>query len=182
MPASRQSEWITDLLEAAPSIVFLTLWRGGVDQELAGWTGSILAAGLLIGFRARRIPYNPIFLGINLHLVLITPAIVAAFRLGAPEIGRSLIAGAESIVLVVVFAVGCVLTLTSARGFIGSDRMTTETRRRYSLVLMALCGAAIPWSFAQSGQPVLSIALPLMVLFGVRRFLVARAEDRTEAN
>ena len=180
MQLTRQQEWITDLMETAPSIIFLVLWRGGWDPELAGWTGSFLAAALLIGFRLRRIPYNSILLGINLHLLVITPLIVASFRMGFPDFGHTLLSTAESAVLVVVFAVGCLLTLVSARGFVGSDRLSPSTRRTYSLVLLALCGATIPWSFAHTGQSMLSIVVPLMALFGARRFLIARALDRTE--
>jgi len=33
---SRQREWLTDIVESAPSVIFLALLRSGVDMETAG--------------------------------------------------------------------------------------------------------------------------------------------------
>jgi hypothetical protein len=180
MAGSRQREWTTSVLESAPSLIFLALWRSGVDVAFAGWIGAALAATVLIGFRHFRVPYNPILLGINAHQVVFTPLVVASFELGAVGLGRTLFASAEGSVLVAVFAVGCGLTAFSPRGFIGADGLAAPARRAYSLVLLAVAATAIPWSFAHLGQTLLSVALPLMALFGLRRLLIARWQDRVE--
>src|SRR5204863_9843774 len=95
MSGSRQREWATDILEGLPSIVFLALWQSSVDMRFAGWAGAIAAAMVLIGFRLFRLPFNPIVLGINLHLLLVTPLIVTVFHIGAYDLGRTLLAFAH---------------------------------------------------------------------------------------
>lgn len=75
MSSSGESSWQLDLFEAAPSI------QSSGDLELAGWVGAAFAAGVLVGFRVRRMPYSPIFVGINLHLAIMTPLIVGLNRL-----------------------------------------------------------------------------------------------------
>lgn len=177
---SRQREWMTGLLESLPSIVFLVLWRGGADAELSGWVGSGLAAALLVGFWLRRTHCNPVMLGINLHLLAITPMIVTLFRLGAPETARLLLAYAENGLLVAILIVGCALTAFSSRGFIGVDGMPPTTRRTYSVLLLAMAAAGIAWSFAHADSTLMKIGVPLMTLFGLRRYLVARWSDRAE--
>ena len=149
---SRHKEWLTDILESAPSIIFLALWRSDVDMELAGWIGVALAAATLIGLRLFRIPYNPILLGINVHLVVITPLIVTAYGLGSAEFARALVAGSERSVLVTVFVVGCALTAFSRRGFVGQDNLPATSRWIYSSILLAALAAAIVWSFYLRGR------------------------------
>lgn len=176
---TRQKEWLTDILESAPSIIFLALWRSDVDMELAGWIGVALAAVTLIGLRLLRTPYNPILLGINVHLLVITPLIVAAYGLGLAEFARALVAGSERSVLVTVFVVGCALTAFSRRGFIGQDDLPATSRWIYSSILLAAVAAAIVWSFSYAGGTLLAVGLPVMGLFALRRLIVARWLDRT---
>ena len=171
---SRHKEWLTDILESAPSIIFLALWRSDVDMELAGWIGVALAAATLIGLRLFRIPYNPILLGINVHLVVITPLIVTAYGLGSAEFARALVAGSERSVLVTVFVVGCALTAFSRRGFVGQDNLPATSRWIYSSILLAALAAAIVWSFTYAGGTLLAVGLPMMGLFALRRLIVAR--------
>lgn len=183
MTGSRQREWMADVLEGLPSIVFLALWRGEmVDPAAAGWTGSALAAAVLIGFSLRRVAFNPVLLGINLHLLVITPLIVGLFRAGQPELARTLLDTAQAGVLVAVFLVGGALTAFAARGFIGVDGLPAATRRRYSLLLLAVAAAAVPWSVANAGSTLLAVGVPLIALFGLRRYLIARWRDRADGN
>jgi hypothetical protein len=175
---SRQREWFTDILEGLPSILFLALWQSNV--KFAGWAGAALAAIVLIGFRLFRLPYNPIVLGINVHLLIVTPLIVTLFYLGAQGLGRMLFASSHRGVLVTVFLVGCALTLFSRRGFIGIEGLPDPRRWAYSLVLLAASIAAIAWSFTSRGGVLVAIAIPLMVLFGLRRLLIARWLDRKD--
>lgn len=178
MAGSQQKGWLTDTLESLPSIVFLVAWRGGGDIAFAGWLGSASALALLLGFRFYRMPYNPILLGINLHLVAITPLIVASFHLGATDLGRLLLRSSESGVLVSVLLTGCLLTLFSSRGFVGNDAMPRHPRLKFSAILLAATAILIPWSFAHAGQTLVSLAVPFMVLFALRRFLIARWQDK----
>ncbi len=145
-----------------------------MDMELAGWIGVALAAATLIGLRLFRIPYNPILLGINVHLVVITPLIVTAYGLGLAEFARALVAGSERSVLVTVFAVGCALTAFSRRGFVGQDNLPATSRWIYSSILLAALAAAIVWSFTYAGGTLLAVGLPMMGLFALRRLIVAR--------
>jgi len=75
--------------------------------------------------------FNPIMLGINVHLVIITPLIMAAFYAGAREISDTLVAHSYRGVLVTVFVVGCALTVFSQRGFIGTDGLPKGSRWMY---------------------------------------------------
>jgi len=174
---SRQREWVTDILESVPSILFLALWRSNADMELAGWAGAALAMMVLIGFRLFRVPYNPILLGINVHLLIITPLIVTVFHFGAQELGKTLVASSHRGVLVTVLLVGCALTVFSRRGFIGVEGLPDPTRWTYSSVLLAASIATVVWSFTYTGGPLLAIAVPIMALFGLRRLLIARWLD-----
>ncbi len=180
MAASRQREWMIGALEGVPSIVFLALWRSGVDLQITGWTGSILAAALLIGFRRYRQPNDSIVLGINLHLLIATPLIEAVYRLGGADLAPTLIAAAQSGLLVSIFAVGAAQTVLSPRGYIGDAALAPRRRRLYSLALLTATAAAAAWSLANHGNALLAFALPLMALFALRRFLIARAQDRSD--
>ena len=180
MSVSRQREWLIGALEGVPSIVFLALWRSGIDLQIAGWTGSILAAALLIGFRRYSQPNDTIVLGINLHLLIATPLIEAVYRLGGTDLALALIAAAQSGLLVSILAVGAAQTVLSPRGYIGDTALAPRRRRLYSLALLAATAAAAAWSLANHGNPLLAFALPLMALFALRRFLIARARDRSD--
>ncbi len=179
MTASNQHEWIKDTLESVPPIVFLVLWRSGVDLAMAGWIGTGLAAALLLGFWLKGVRHNPILLGMNIHLVVITPLIVGLFNLGAADLARTLVALAEAGVLISITAVGFILTFFHPRGFIGIEGLPSALQRAYSLILLTASAAMVFWSFANLGNTLISIGLPLMVLFGLRRFYAARARDRS---
>lgn len=177
MNTSLQRAWATDIVEAIPSVVFLALWRSDMDMQLGGWIGAALAAIQLIGFRCVRAQYNPIMLGINTHLLIITPLIMAAFIAGAREFSDALVAHSYRGVLVTVFLVGCCLTLVSPRGFIGVDNLPRADRWKNSGILLAASAFAIAWALNYTGGTLLAVAAPMIGLFGLRRFLVARTLD-----
>jgi hypothetical protein len=77
---SRQREWLRGILEGSPSILFLLLSQNHFDMRLAGWTGATLAAAVLVGFGVLRVPQNPITLGINMHLLIVTIDRTAVLR------------------------------------------------------------------------------------------------------
>lgn len=179
MQTSLQRQWLTDILEAVPSIAFLALWRNDFGMELAGWVGAALAGTLLSAFHLFKLRSNPIMLGINVHLVVITPLIVGLSRLGAPELGRLLATGSYEGVFVTVFCVGCVLTLFGKEGFIGVTGLAATDRRKLSLLLLASAAAAATWAFWFDGGALLKVAAPMLALFAIRRFIVARTIDRS---
>jgi hypothetical protein len=174
---SLQREWLTDILESMPSLAFLALWRSSIDLEAAGWIGAALAASVLIGFRACKVRFNPILLGINIHLLVATPLIVAVFHLGAPALGKTLVAYSHKGVLVTIFVIGRALTLLSREGFMGFGGLSRSSVTTYSMVLLVASLAAIAWAFSYSGGAIVGIALPVMILFGLRRLLIARWRD-----
>lgn len=180
MAGSQQREWVTGVLESLPSVTFLALWRGEVTGlEAAGWIGSAVAAAVLLLLQARRTPCDPILLGINLHLLAITPLIVGLFQLGQVGLARVLVDTAHNGVLIAVLVVGGTLTVFGPRGFIGLDGLPAALTRSYSGLLLAVAAAGVLWSFVNvGGSTLMSVGLPLMVLFGLRRYLVARWRDR----
>ena len=178
MAKSRQTEWILDVVESVPSLVFIALVRNNVELEMAGWTGSALALAVLVGFRVFRVTHNPILFGINLHLLLITPVIVALFAFGDRTWAQFLAARPGESLFIVMFLCGCYLTMLSPRGFVGTDGMEPRDRYINSAVLLAATIAAFLWSGANSGNMFVSIGIPVALLFGLRRLLLARWFDR----
>lgn len=61
----------------------------------------------------------------------------------------------------------------SQRGFIGIDPPQTVSHR-HSVVLVAAAGLAAVWGFVFAGSALVGVAVPVMVLFGLRRLLIAR--------
>jgi hypothetical protein len=177
---SQQKDWLTDVIESAPSVVFVALWQGHMGLQAAGWTGAALAAAVLIGFRRYRVAYNPILLGINIHLLLMTPVIVALFRAGIPDFARMLVGYSQTGVLVTVFLVGCFLSVRSPRGFLGLSGVPAGKRHAYSAVLLAASAATVVWSLvlAAGAGTLVTVGVPLMALFGLRRLMIARWNDR----
>ncbi len=177
---SMQREWLTDIVESLPSLVFVALWRSGADQELTGWIGAALAACMLVGFRVCRWRFHPVLLGINIHLLVVTPLIVGLYRFGMPAWGDAIVEVAYKGVLITIFVTGCALIFTR-RGFIGVDG-APGVHRPYSLTLLLASAITILWSFfLAGGGPLTTVALPVMGLFGLRRFLLARLADRDGA-
>lgn len=91
-------------------------------MQLSGWIGAALAATLLIACRYFRIQFNPIMLGINVHLAIITPLIMAAFHAGAREISDAFVAHSYRGGLVTVFLVECARTVFSTWFYLGNRR------------------------------------------------------------
>lgn len=166
------------LLEMAPSFGFLAILRVGNDAQTAGWVGTALAAAVLMTFGLRNKRFNPILLGINIHLLVITPLIVMVFYAGALEAGRTLVAYAHQAVLVTIFATGLVLTLGFRDGFLAHEGLSRRSAMVASTILLAASLGAIVWTFASAQGVVIGIALPIMALFALRRLLLARWQSR----
>lgn len=173
-------EWYADVVESIPSIVFLTLWRSGWDLEQAGWVGSASALMTLAVFRYLRWPYTPILLGINIHILVITPLIVSLFKLGAEQLGSNLISLSYNGVLITVFLVGLALTIFSKQGFIGVSGLPPIERRINSIMLLSASAVTILWAFflTKSTSAFVSVAIPLIALFIIRRLMIAQLKKR----
>jgi hypothetical protein len=182
MQGSGHKQRLVNLLEAVPYIIFLALWRSGLDIELAGWIGAGLAAVLLFILRFYRIEYDPITLGINLHLLIITPLITGVYSAGAAALGALLTAHAYQGALISIFITGCLLTLLSPRGFIGMAGLERADRLKYSVLLLVASAATIVWSFTSGEGPLVAIVLPVIALFGLRRLLLARCAGLLSKN
>jgi len=178
---TQQTQWMIGVGESAPSLGFLAMWRGGVDLELAGWIGAAMAVAVLAAFRRFGVRNDPILLGLNLHLIIAAPAIAGAFYTGAELTARWMIEWAPSGVLISITCVGGVTTFASERGFIDDTEMPRMRCYHYSLMLLVAACAAIPWSVLHHGNALMATVLPIMVLFGFRRFLRARAMDNNGA-
>ncbi|WP_330563311.1 hypothetical protein [Roseibium sp. FZY0029] len=82
MANARQQQLLLDLFESLPSIVFILLWRQTSNLELAGWTGCGFAAFVLAGLVLLKARIHPVLIGINLHILLVTPVLVGFYRFG----------------------------------------------------------------------------------------------------
>lgn len=178
MPQSLQREWLFDIIESAPSLLFVVLLRSGVALELAGWCGAASAAAVLVGFHLVRRSFNPILLGINIHLFVITPLVVGAYALGAHGVGATLEAASYRGVLVTILLVGVALTALSPNGFAGVSGEARSGVLVNSFLLLAATVAGILFAFSGLAGPLAAVAVPVIALFGLRRFLIARWQDR----
>ena len=170
MTVSTKTGWMI-LAEAVPSIAFALIWRATGDLEAAGWLGAVLALVVLLGFRIFRVSFDTIYLGINLHIALITPLIVGLYRLGWSHPARLVEAYSFPAVLITIFLTGSALTLWSPGGFIGQPGLP----RRSSLLLLAGGAAAILWWGLVGGPDPVAVGLPIIGLFLLRAAILRRA-------
>ena len=117
-------------------------------------------------------------LGINIHLLLITPLIMITQWAGAAGLSESLLLHSYHGVLMTVFLVGCLLTVLSRCGFIGIEPPQTATQR-HSLSWSLQQDWESFWGFAVAESALVAVAIPLAVLFVLRRLLIARICDGT---
>ncbi|GGE80217.1 hypothetical protein GCM10007285_04900 [Stappia taiwanensis] len=133
---------------------------------------------VLFGFLASRVRFNPILLGINIHLFIVTPLIVSVYQFGFPEVGATLTRYSQSAVLVTILLVGIALTLLSRDGFIGAGELSPTAAQSHSAKLLIATLAATAWAITHHESVITGVALPIIALFGLRRFLIARWLDR----
>ena len=177
MTKSRQHLLLLTLFENAPAIVFLAILHWTSDLQIAGWCGAFVAAVVCTAYLIRTLKPHTILLGINLYLLLITPAIETLLRLDFDGLANVLIGDAQSFVLVAIFLTGVVLTAVAKNGFVGASSAQRKRVVQYSLVLLCASLLSVVWTFMVHAERFLEIGVPLLLLFGVRQFLVARLED-----
>ena len=178
---TQQRQWLTDILEGLPSVAFILAWRQSGDLQLAGWTGTGVAVLVFVCFRVFRLKVHPVLLGVNVHILLATPLIYGAYRLGFEDAGAVMADYSYAGVLVTVFLTGLCLSVFSKGGFAGCPDLPKKQRRLYSLAMLvvALLGAA--WALATPADSLLPVVLTLTVVVGGRRFLLARHADKSTA-
>lgn len=175
-------DWLPGMLEAIPSFVFLLIWRASEVLETAGWAGVFLAGAVLLAFPMFKVAFNPIFLGINIHLVVITPLIVGLHRGGFTRVAHLVEQQSYFSVLLTIFATGCFLTLCSRKGFLGTKGLPTSAVRQGSIVMLAASAAAIVWATTVEGYGFFAVGLPIIALFAVRRALLNQTRNLRSTN
>jgi hypothetical protein len=179
MANARQKQLLLDLFESLPSIVFILLWRQTSDLELAGWTGCGLAAFVLAGFVLLKARMHPVVLGINLHILLVTPVLVGFFRFGDRALAEFLTGYSYSAVLLTVTVTGGVLTLFSRSGFVGVPGLPRYQRNRLSLLMLAVSLAGAVWACWAPDNSIFPVVATLTLLIGGRRFLIAGLSEKS---
>lgn len=177
MARSRQTQFVLDLLEGLPSVGFILLWRQTGDLELAGWIGTGLAATVFAAFTLMKGRMHPVLLGVNSHILLVTPLIVGLFRFGGREIAELLVPYSYGAVLLTVTLVGVLLTLFTRAGFAGVPELAARLRLRLSLMMIAVSAAGTAWAMSTPDKALAPVVVTLTLLIVGRRFLLARWAD-----
>ncbi|WP_170769192.1 hypothetical protein [Ruegeria lacuscaerulensis] len=178
MLGEHQKRLLLEIFENLPGISFLILARALEDQRLAGWVGAILAV-CVCGLYARKILRpQPILLGINLFMVVITPLIELLALSGYRGAANVLIGNIDTLVLTSIFLIGVFLTCFSTKGFLTYETQCRKKTHLHSGLLLALCAVGIVWSLIVGQNDLISLVLPLMLLFEAQRFLRAAASDQ----
>lgn len=181
MKPSHQKDMMFGVIENIPTISFFALLHLTGDPRIAGWCGSLLAAIVVALYVRNKLKPHSILLGINLYILASTPAIDLLISLDQFWLAEAMIAGAQSGVLIAIFVIGCVLTVTSKSGFVGAPMETRKPVLLYSGILLLVSLMAIIWSLSIDGTRMLEIGIPLIALFGTRQFLYARLADQQGA-
>jgi len=174
---SKQMQLIFDLLEGLPSIAFILLWRQTGDLEVAGWIGSGLAFAVFAVFGLLKGRMHPVLLGVNCHILLVTPLIVGMFGFGDRDLAVAMTSHAYGAVLLTVASVGVLLTLFTRAGFAGVPGLPKRDRLRLSLLMICVSVAGAGWAFAVPDNSLPPVVTTLTLLIVGRRFLLARWSD-----
>ena len=180
MLGSNQKTFLLVLAENAPTIAFLATLQATGELRIAGWVGVIASAATLGAFYHFGRTFHPILLAINIYTLLATPVIEATYLLGLERQGAFMVAHVQVGVLASVFVVGSFLAIFSEKGFVGVKCEPPSRTLRPSLLLLVASAAAVAWSATYQGNRVMTIVLPLAVLFGLREFLIAGLKDRDQ--
>jgi len=180
MVKSRQTQLVLDLLEGLPSVGFILLWRQTGDLEFAGWIGSGLALAVFALFRLLKGRMHPVLLGVNCHILLVTPLIVGLIRLGGGAVAEAIVPYSYGGVLLTVTLVGVALSLFPRSGFAGVSDLDGRLGSRLSLLMLAVSAAGTAWALAVPDKALLPVVVTLTLLIVGRRFLLARWSDSTD--
>lgn len=178
MAATHTGRLFLGLLENVPSIMFLGLMQAHGNLRLAGWVSAASAAVALSVLLLRRAAHHPILLGLNLFMLIAAPSIEVVYALGFETTAGFLLSHIQAAVMLSILIVGVALTMVSPRGFIGVENADQRVARHASFLMLVLSAAAVIWSVAFEGNRLLAIGLPLLLLFGLRQYLIAQIADR----
>ncbi|CUH50239.1 hypothetical protein [Ruegeria atlantica] len=182
MPSETQKRLLLEMFENLPGVVFMLLFRATDDMRLAGWIGTVLAASVCVTYVRKTLRPQPILLGINLFMVAITPLIECLILLGYRDTATILTGNIATLVLMSVFLTGVVLTLFRTNGFLNYQTNGTKQRNTHSAVLLFVCTIGVVWSRFAGDNYLVSLGIPLMVLFGVHQLLRAGITDQQARN
>lgn len=182
MPGTIQKRLLLEMFENLPGIAFMLLFRATDDLQLAGWVGTVLAASVCVTYVRNTLRPQPILLGINVFMVAITPVIEGLIMLGYRNAATLLTENIATLVLISVFVTGAILTRFRTDGFLNYQTSGTKQKRAHSAVLLFVCAIAIVWSLLAGDNYLISLGIPLMVLFGVHQLLRAGTTDQQARN
>ncbi|MBO9446540.1 hypothetical protein [Ruegeria sp. R14_0] len=182
MPKANQKRLLLEMFENLPGVGFMLLLRATDDQQLAGWVGTALAFGVCVLYARNILRPQPILLGINLFMVVITPLIQGLVHFGDRTAATLLIDNIPTLVLLSVFVVGLVLTAFAPNGFLNYQPDNAKQKRAHCAVLLTLCAGGILWTLWAGDNYLVSLGAPLMVLFGVHQLLRAGTTDQRTHN
>jgi hypothetical protein len=113
-----------------------------------------------------------------MYMLLITPSIEMLVFWGMNVWAEILIANAQSFVLFAIFLTGCLMTAFAKHGFLSAPNKHRKQVIRCSLLLLGVSFLSVVWSFVVSAERFYEIGIPLLILFGIRQFLIAGMGDR----
>ena len=164
----RRPLWI---VENIPTILFFALWRSGADLDQAAWAAAFAAFIVFCWLRETRRSPDTILLGINLHFVLTASIIQAVYVAGFEELAREMIVYAGFAVPVMILLTGIALSVLWRDGFIGENVLDPDISAARSLALILWAAVTCVWSYAFIGDQFLSVGLPVISIFAMRRLL-----------
>ena len=167
-PFLTKHAWI---VENTPTILFFALWRSGLPLDQAAWIAAIAASCVLGWLRWSRQAPDTILLGINLHFALTAPVIQIIYSIGATGLAVTLITHAGFAVPVLILLTGIWLRTRTHSGPLGRNALGTSSQKRRSVLLLLWTAFACVWSYSFLGNQILSVGLPVLSIFLMRRLL-----------
>ena len=158
-------------LENIPSLLFFAFWRAGAELEHAAWTAAIASAFVFTILWFRQYAPDTIMLGINLHFIATPNVIQLVYETGNTQLAYSMIEAAGVAVIGTILIAGIVLTAFTSPGFIGSSVLSRGKMQVRSVMLIFWTSIALAWSVAFMGDQLLSVGLPILSIFLMRRLL-----------
>ena len=178
MAGDQPKRFLTGMFENLPGLSFLILSRASDDLRLVGWIGTILAATVCVAYMRQVVKPHPVLLGINIFMVVITPLIELLHIGNNAAAAQLLLENIDSLVLGSILVTGLALTLFTRRGFLTYRSESTAKMRAHSASLLAVCAMGMVWSLYAGDNHLLSLVLPLSLLFGLQQYLSAGAADK----
>lgn len=182
MAADQQRQFLHGTIENLPGLSFLLLSQASDDLRLAGWVGTVLAVFVCAAYARRIIQPHPILLGINLFMVAITPLIEGLYRVNKPGLADLLVRNIDTLVLGAILATGLLLTLFTRNGFLPYPMKDPKQVKIQSWTLLSVCAIGTYWSQVIGNERLISLVLPLSLLFGLQHYFRARETDKQSSD